>query len=96
MNLLIKDLDFLDNLEIDRIQLELFVSNPQIKTLGLYTKADVEVRSDMITRRVEVPCQIIPNVDEIKEKLIKYGFKAPDMTVTEFVEDELEIREDKL
>lgn len=96
MNLLIKDLDFLDNLEIDRIQLELFVSNPQIKTLGLYTKADVEIRCDMTTMRVEVPCQIIPNVDEIKEKLIKYGFKAPDMTATEFVEDELGIRKDKL
>lgn len=26
---------------------------------------------------------------EVKEKMLKYGFKAPDMTVTEFVEDEL-------
>ena len=27
--------------------------------------------------------------DTIKEKMIYYGFKSPDMTVTEFVEDEL-------
>lgn len=25
--------------------------------------------------------------DEVKEMLLKYGFHAPDMTVTEFVED---------
>lgn len=25
----------------------------------------------------------------VKEQMIKYGFRAPDMTVTEFVEDEL-------
>ena len=95
MNLIIKDLDFLDNLEIDRIQLELFVSNPRIKTLGLYPKADVKVRSDMTTMLMEVPCQIISDINEIKEKLIKHGFKAPDMTVTEFIEDELGIKEIK-
>lgn len=27
--------------------------------------------------------------EKVKEKMIKYGFTAPDMTVTEFVEDEL-------
>lgn len=27
--------------------------------------------------------------ETIKEKMIHYGFKSPDMTVTEFVEDEL-------
>lgn len=26
---------------------------------------------------------------EVKEKLLKYGFSAPDMTISEFVEDEL-------
>lgn len=26
---------------------------------------------------------------EVRDKMIKYGFIAPDMTVTEFVEDEL-------
>lgn len=30
------------------------------------------------------------DANEVKEQLIKYGFKAPDMTVTEFVEDCLE------
>ena len=29
------------------------------------------------------------DADECKEKMIKYGFHAPDMTVTEFVEDML-------
>jgi len=28
-------------------------------------------------------------VDECKGKMLKYGFRAPDMTVTEFVEDML-------
>ena len=31
-------------------------------------------------------CVKIPKA-ELKEKMLKYGFTAPDMTVTEFVED---------
>ena len=31
------------------------------------------------------------DVNEVKEKLIQYGFTAPDMTVTEFIEDELTV-----
>lgn len=27
--------------------------------------------------------------EAIKDAMLRYGFKAPDMTVTEFVEDEL-------
>lgn len=29
------------------------------------------------------------DIREVRDKMIKYGFTAPDMTVTEFVEDEL-------
>ena len=29
------------------------------------------------------------NIREVRDKMIKYGFTAHDMTVTEFVEDEL-------
>lgn len=35
------------------------------------------------------PCEDCVSRKEVKEKMLKYGFKAPDMTVTEFVEDEL-------
>lgn len=31
-------------------------------------------------------CDKIPKA-ELKDKMLKYGFTAPDMTVTEFVED---------
>lgn len=31
------------------------------------------------------------DIAEVKEKLLKYGFSAPDMTISEFVEDELTI-----
>lgn len=31
------------------------------------------------------------SLEKVKEKMIKYGFTAPDMTVTEFVEDELPV-----
>ena len=31
------------------------------------------------------------DVNEVKEKLLKYGFSAPDMTISEFVEDELTV-----
>ena len=29
------------------------------------------------------------DADKLKEKMISFGFKAPDMTATEFVEDEI-------
>ena len=31
------------------------------------------------------------DIAEVKEKLLKYGFSAPNMTISEFVEDELTI-----
>lgn len=33
----------------------------------------------------------LADIAEVKEKLLKYGFSAPDMTISEFVEDELTI-----
>ena len=33
------------------------------------------------------PCEDCISRKVVKEQMIKYGFKAPDMTVTEFVED---------
>lgn len=33
------------------------------------------------------PCEDCISRQAVKEQMIKYGFKAPDMTVTEFVED---------
>ena len=43
------------------------------------------------SRVVELPDKHgnLVDVNEVKEKLLKYGFSAPDMTVTEFIEDEL-------
>ena len=40
---------------------------------------------------IEIPEQNgkLVNIREVRDKMIKYGFTAPDMTVTEFVEDEL-------
>lgn len=32
-------------------------------------------------------CKIAVLKSELKDKMLKYGFTAPDMTVTEFVED---------
>ena len=40
---------------------------------------------------IEIPEQNgkLVNIREVRYKMIKYGFTAPDMTVTEFVGDEL-------
>ena len=35
------------------------------------------------------PCEDAVSRRVVKELMVKYGFRAPDMTVTEFVEDEL-------
>lgn len=35
------------------------------------------------------PCEDAVSRQAVKEKMMKYGFAAPDMTVTEFIEDEL-------
>lgn len=35
------------------------------------------------------PCEDCVSRQTVKEQMLKYGFHAPDMTVTEFVEDEL-------
>ena len=40
---------------------------------------------------VPTPHGALVDINEVKNKMLKYGFKAPDMTVTEFIEDELTI-----
>lgn len=42
-------------------------------------------------RIIESPHGALVDINEVKNKMLKYGFKAPDMTVTEFIEDELTI-----
>ena len=37
----------------------------------------------------EQPCEDAVSREAVREGMTKYGFRAPDMTVTEFVEDEL-------
>lgn len=36
------------------------------------------------------PCEDAVSKQAVREGMVKYGFHAPDMTVTEFVEDELQ------
>ena len=65
---------------------------------GVCTAADktIDTRTYGRKRHPDCPLTELPtphgrliDADEIKEKLLKYGLKAPDMTATEFVEDEL-------
>lgn len=46
-------------------------------------------RDDCPLRKIFTPHGRLIDANELKQKMIKYGFKAPDMTVTEFIEDEL-------
>ena len=41
------------------------------------------------------PCEDVVSRQAVKEQMIKYGFHAPDMTVTEFVEDLLSVSTEK-
>ena len=45
--------------------------------------------TDEIIKALEQPCKDAVSRKAVKEGMIKYGFSAPDMTVTEFVENEL-------
>ena len=58
-------------------------------------KAEIILHGDRVIteniKRIEQePCEDAVSRQEVKEQMIKYGFRAPDMTVTEFVEDELQ------
>lgn len=45
--------------------------------------------SDCPLVEIPTPHGRLIDANEVKGKMLKYGFKAPDMTVTEFVEDVL-------
>ena len=49
--------------------------------------ADIEAIGIAIDALNKQPCEDCISRKAVKEQMIKYGFKAPDMTVTEFVED---------
>lgn len=47
-----------------------------------YLKKELEVLS-----LEQEPCDNVINREEVRKQMIKYGFHAPDMTVTELIED---------
>ena len=49
--------------------------------------ADIEAIGIAIDALNKQPCEDCISRKVVKEQMIKYGFKASDMTVTEFVED---------
>ena len=53
-----------------------------------YTLNEYHTALDMAIQALEQePCEDAISRQAVKEQMIKYGFHAPDMTVTEFVED---------
>lgn len=44
---------------------------------------------NLVLKRIKALPTVEPQISksELREKMLKYGFTAPDMTVTEFVED---------
>ncbi len=52
---------------------------------------DIKDAIDMAIKALEQePCEDAVSRQAVKDGMIKYGFRAPDMTVTEFIEDELQ------
>lgn len=51
------------------------------------TEEDREPLEMAIKALEQEPCKDAINRQAVKEQMLKYGFHAPDMTVTEFVED---------
>lgn len=53
----------------------------------------LSVEGDKMLKKLKTleqePCEDAVSRRVVKEQMIKYGFRAPDMTVTEFVEDDL-------
>ena len=52
-------------------------------------KHDEELIKETVASIWGEPCDDYVKREDVKSGMIKYGFLAPDMTVTEFVEDEL-------
>ena len=55
----------------------------------VYSQFFVEAMEMAITALEQQPCEDAVSRDAIRQGMLKYGFTAPDMTVHEFVEDEL-------
>lgn len=53
----------------------------------IMTDKEYEVFSLCAKALEQAPCEDTISRQVVKERMIKYGFHAPDMTVTEFVED---------
>lgn len=47
----------------------------------------IEAIADAVVKKMQEPCEDCVKREDVKSGMIKYGFLAPDMTVTEFVED---------
>lgn len=60
----------------------------RIKHNSMY-KDDRETADYIIKALEQQPCDDCVSRQAVKEGMIKYGFHAPDMTVTEFIEDDL-------
>ena len=52
-----------------------------------YISAYEEALDMAIKALSQEPCEDAVSRQAVKEQMIKYGFHAPDMTVTEFIED---------
>lgn len=77
----------------DGLYIKVFAkSEPQEKAEKLYQICGNKKELIEVWKHLAEYCEINPDTDAVsrqtvKEQMIKYGFHAPDMTVTEFVED---------
>lgn len=73
-----------------REEASIIIGNIPINGDGCYTISEYqEAKAKAIEVLEQEPCEDCVSRQTVKEQMIKYGFLAPDMTVTEFVEDEL-------
>lgn len=71
-----------------------YYSEKTVKEICELLDKDYEMYLNLQRRpSIDIPKShsIIRELDEIKKAMLKYGFKAPDMTVHEFVEDEVSV-----
>lgn len=71
-----------DKLDSRELIAEMIEKAPTIKEIS--TKIPIDVYEKLISQE---PSGDVVSRDVVKEQMIMYGFHAPDMTVTEFVED---------
>ena len=57
------------------------------KSEHIKTRIKPEFFSEVAEALQQQPCEDAVSRQKLKEQMIKYGFHAPDMTITEFVED---------